>query len=87
MGNSPHANGAAIDVVEDPRDKKPSTICRNCDRDVVHHMAEGKCPFEASSFDPWLLGELVDSTMRAMYGKTGREAKFTGTTNAQITGL
>lgn len=48
---------------------KPSTICRHCERDIYVHMSEGKCPFEASSFEAYTMGEIVDRTLEHMGAK------------------
>lgn len=54
-----------VPVSEDDREKKPSTICRHCDRDREVHADDGKCFFEASSFVPYTMGEIVDKTIAA----------------------
>lgn len=79
---SPHQGGTAVDVVRDERETKPSTICKHCDRDLYVHMAEGKCPFEASSFEPYLMGDLVDRTLAAM-GRDEIKAKLKGFFNVK----
>lgn len=61
---SPHGGGAAIDVPMD--ESKPSTICKNCDRDFEVHMVDGKCPFEACSFEPYIMKDLIDKTLEGM---------------------
>lgn len=77
---SPHITGTAIDMERDAeREKRPSTICRNCDRDREFYATDGKCFFEASSFTPYTLGEMVAMTLAVFNDKCDQHTHQTTT--------